>query len=120
MAPWLASDKPIAAPMPRVPPVTNATRSLSLSPDGACVCSRFSVTDMCFSPSSAVRALAEPVGEFGPDLLLRLGFRHEPDVATGAVEVRDVAARHEVEQRQRARRGRDVVGAGGHDQQVLV
>ena len=38
----------------------------------------------------------------------------------GAVEVGDVLAGDEVEDRHRPGRGRDVVGAGGDDQQVLL
>jgi len=42
------------------------------------------------------------------------------DVASRAVEVGDVLAGDEVEDRHRPRARRDVVGGGGHDQQVLI
>jgi hypothetical protein len=43
-APWLARLRQMAAPMPRVPPVTNATRLLSLSPTRALMLSSWMVS----------------------------------------------------------------------------
>jgi transcriptional regulator with XRE-family HTH domain len=44
---------------------------------------------------------------------LRARSRHQADVAAGAVEVGDVLAAHQVEERQHVGPGCDVVGAGG-------
>src|SRR4051812_1401524 len=120
-APCAASARQIAAPMPRVPPVTSAVRPSSLSPTRATFCCS-SVVAMAGLPSLslAVRTLVEPLGEVGPDLLARPRAGHEADVPAGAVEVRDVLAADHVEQRQRALARGDVVGAGGHDEHVLV
>src|SRR3954464_12202280 len=98
-APCAASARQIAAPMPRVPPVTSATRPSSLSPTRATLpVSWVVVMSLSSLPlPSAVRALAEPFGEVGPDLLARPGAGHEADVPAGPVEVRHVlaaAARH--------------------------
>src|SRR3954451_15043268 len=122
LAPCAASARQIAAPMPRVPPVTSATRPSSLSPTRATLpVSWVVVMSLSSLPlSSAVRALAEPFGEVGPDLLARPGAGHEADVPAGPVEVRDVLAADHVEQRQRALARGDVVGPGGDDQDVLV
>src|SRR3954449_10831848 len=121
LAPCCASARQIAAPMPRVPPVTSATRPSSLSPTRATFWLSC-VVAICLSLrlSLAVRALAEPLGEIGPDLLARPRAGHEADVPAGPVEVRDVLAAHHVEQRQRALARGDVVGPGGHDEHVLV
>src|SRR3954452_4748071 len=122
LAPWAASARQIAAPMPRVPPVTSATRPSSLSPTRAafwlsCV---VAMSSLSLFSSLAVRALAEPLGEVRPDLLARPRAGHEADVATRPVEVRDVLAADHVEQRQRPLARGDVVRAGGHHEQVLV
>src|SRR3954451_13647048 len=106
-APCAASARQIAAPMPRVPPVTSATRPSSLSPTRAafwlsCVVAMSSLPSSLSGCSLAVRALAEPLGEVGPDLLARPRAGHEADVAAGPVEVRDVLAADHVEQRKRA------------------
>src|SRR3954470_5614688 len=122
LAPCAASARQIAAPMPRVPPVTSATRPSSLSPTRATLPVSW-VVAMSLSSlplSSAVRALAEPFGEVGPNLLARPGAGHEADVPAGPVEVRDVLAAEHVEQRQRPLARSDVVGPGRHDQDVLV
>src|SRR4051812_42183362 len=127
-APWIASGRQIAAPMPRVPPVTRATRPSSLLPARSvfwlsCVVAMRSVLSLRVlrgSCCSAIRALAEPLGEVGPDLLARPRAGHEADVAAGPVEVRHVLAADHVEQRQRALAGRDVVRAGGDHEHVLV
>src|SRR6185295_234083 len=120
-APCAASARQIAAPMPRVPPVTSATRPSSLSPTRAAFWLSC-VVAMSLSPSYplAVRALAEPLGEVGPDLLARPRAGHEADVPAGPVEVRHVLAADHVEQRQRALARGDVIGPGGDDQDVLV
>src|SRR3954464_220621 len=122
LAPWAASARQIAAPMPRVPPVTGATRPSSLSPTRAafwlsCV---VAMSSLSLSLPLAVRALAEPLGEVGPDLLARPRAGHEADVPAGPVEVRHVLAADHVEQRQRALARGDVVRAGGDHEQVLV
>src|SRR3954470_23787425 len=129
-APWIASARQIAAPMPRVPPVTRATRPSSLLPARStfwlsCVVAIRSVLSLRVLRGvrcccSAIRALAEPLGEVGPDLLARPRAGHEADVAAGPVEVRDVLAADHVEQRERALARRDVVRAGGDDEHVLV
>src|SRR4051794_25315006 len=127
-APWIARARQIAAPMPRVPPVTRATRPSSLLPARStfwlsCVVairSLLSLRVLRGCCCSAIRALAEPLGEVGPDLLARPRAGHQADVAAGAVEVRDVLAADHVEQRERALARRDVVRAGGHDEHVLV
>src|SRR3954447_6458989 len=111
----------IAAPMPRVPPVTSATRPSSLrgpvpAAGGACVW----VALMCVSPPLAIGALVEPLRDVRPDLVARLRPRHQADVPAGAGGVRDVLARQEVEQGQRARARGDVVAPRRDDQQVLV
>src|SRR4051812_1927876 len=128
-APWIASARQIAAPMPRVPPVTRATRPSSLLPARSTFWLSC-VVAIPFSPlspraawgccCSAIRALAEPLGEVGPDLLARPRAGHETDVAAGPVEVRDVLAADHVEQRERALARRDVVRARGDDEHVLV
>src|SRR3954462_11968988 len=128
-APWIASARQIAAPMPRVPPVTRATRPSSLLPARSTFWLSC-VVALPFSPlspraawgccCSAIRALAEPLGEVGPDLLARPRAGHQADVAAGPVEVRDTLAADHVEERQRALARRDVVGAGGDDEHVLV
>src|SRR3954452_25529457 len=122
LAPCAASARQIAAPMPRVPPVTSAVRPSSLSPTRATF--RLScVVAMSLSlplSSLAVRALAEPLGEIGPDLLAPPRAGHEADVPAGPVEVRDVFAADHVEQRQRALARGDVVRAGGDHEHVLV
>src|SRR3954466_9612218 len=122
LAPCAASARQIAAPMPRVPPVTSATRPSSLSPTRAafwlsCV---VAMSSLSLFSSLAVRALAEIIGEVRPDFLARPRAGHEADVATRPVEVRDVLAADHVEQRQRPLARGDVVGAGGDDEQVLV
>src|SRR6185295_458970 len=125
-APCAASARQIAAPMPRVPPVTRAVRPASLSPTRVTfglswVVAMFSLPFLSLSLFSlAVRALAEPFGEVGPDLLARPRAGHEADVPAGPVEVGDVLAADHVEQRERPLAWRDVVGAGGDDQDVLV
>src|ERR1700730_4534493 len=104
--------------MPRVPPVTKATRPCKrgrLTVDSV----RLLMTDMSSLLTSVARAPAQPVGELGPDLMLGLRARHEPDVAALAVEIRDVLARDQVEQRDRAVRWGDVIGSRGHHEQVL-
>src|SRR4051794_21838541 len=120
-APCAASARQIAAPMPRVPPVTSAVRPSSLSPTRATFCCSC-VVAMAGLPSLslAVRTLVEPLGEVGPDLLARPRAGHQADVPAGAVEVRDVFAADHVEQRERSLARGDVVGAGGHDEYVLV
>src|SRR3954453_9301809 len=122
LAPWAASARQIAAPIPRVPPVTSATRPSGFSPTRAafwlsCVVAMSSIS--LFS-SLAVRALAEPLGEVRPDLVARPRAGHEADVATRPVEVRDVLAADHVEQRQRPLARGDGVRAGGRHEQVLV
>src|SRR3954465_14090434 len=122
-APWLASARQIAAPTPRVPPVTSATLPSSLLPARVtfCVLSCVVAIALSFSGSClAVRALAEPLGEVGPDFLAPPGAGHQPDVSARPVEVRDVLAADHVEQRERALARRDVVRAGGDHEDVLV
>src|SRR3954463_13536479 len=128
-APWIASARQIAAPMPRVPPVTRATRPSSLLPARSTFWLSC-VVAIPFSPlsppaawgccSPATRALAEPLGEVGPDLLARPRAGHQADVAAGPVEVRDILAADHVEQRERALARRDVVRARGDDEHVLI
>src|ERR671933_2502306 len=125
-APWIASARQIAAPMPRVPPVTRATRPSSLLPTRStfwlsCVVAIVSLLSQVLPGCClAVRALAEPLGEVGPDLLARARAGHEADVAARPVEVRDVLAADHVEQRKGALARGDVVGAGGADEDVVV
>src|SRR5919112_6300635 len=124
LAPCAASARQMAAPMPRVPPVTRATRPSSLSPTRLTFWASW-VVAMPVSPLSrcvalAVRALAEPLGDVRPDLLAGARAGHEADVPAGPVEVGDVLAAHHVEQRQGALARRDVVGARGDDEHVLV
>src|SRR3954463_14726993 len=112
----------IAAPMPRLPPVTSATRPSSRMPMASCLAWVAVASAIGFLPLRflAPGALAEPVREVGPDLVARLRAGHQADVAAGAVEVRDVGAARPLDQRDRARARRDVVGAGGDDEQVLL
>src|SRR4051812_10145112 len=116
--------RPIAAPIPRVPPVTNATLppSSPVPAQSARACGSMVVDiRLCLlSAWSVVRALGQPCPELGPDLVLGLGARHEADVAARARQVRDVLAGDEVQQRDRRLTRGDVVGAGGHDKQVLL
>src|SRR5919202_4172477 len=125
-APWIASARQIAAPMPRVPPVTRATRPSSLLPTRStfwlsCVVAIVSLLSQVLPGCClAVRALAEPLGEVGPDLLARARAGHEADVAAGPVEVGHVLAADHVQQRQGPLARGDVVGAGGDDEHVLV
>src|SRR4051812_45331927 len=121
-APWRASARQIAAPMPRVPPVTSATRPSSLSPTrltfwASCVVAMPLSSLQVVLP---VRALAEPLRDVGPDLVAGARAGHQADVPAGPVEVGDVLAAEHVEQRQRALPGGDVVRPGGDDQHVLV
>src|SRR4051794_2680950 len=111
----------IAAPIPRVPPVTSATRPSSERGPVPAACGAVSVAIACSSPLVlAIRARFEPVGYVRPDLLPRARAGHQADVAPRPVEVRHVLARDQVKQRAGARRRRDVVGAGGDHEQVLV
>src|SRR5919201_217684 len=119
-APCAARARLIAAPMPRVPPVTSATRPSSLrGPVPAAGGAWVSVGALMRSPirrpcASASGALLQPLRDVRPDLLAGAGAGHQADVADLAVEVRDVLGRHNVEQRQGPRPRRDVVGACGH------
>src|ERR1019366_1813600 len=74
----------------------------------------------CSPLPSAARALAQPVREVGPDLMLGLRSGHQADVSARAVPMRDVLARDEIEQRHGAVRRGDVVSARGHHEQVLL
>src|SRR3954454_25390674 len=120
-APSSASDRVIAAPIPRVPPVTSATRP-DRRPGRVAGAGLLSVTLIANPPPSLslVRALRQPLGDLRPDLPARLRARHQPDVAARPVEVRHVLRGDQVEQRQRPRAWRDVVRARRHHQQVLV
>src|SRR3954451_19625692 len=119
-APSSARRLVIAAPMPRVPPVTSATRP-ERRPGRVAGAGLVSVTLMrILRPLSLVRALREPLGDLRPDLLARLRARHEADVAAGPVEVRHVLGGHEIQQRHGARPRSDVVRPGRDDEQVLV
>src|SRR4029078_11098083 len=98
-APCMASARQIAAPMPRVPPVTSATPPSSLSPARLTFWASW-VVAMPVSPSSrcvalALRALPEPLGDVRPDLLAGARSGHEADVAARAGGVR---ARRDAEQ----------------------
>ena len=68
------------------------------------LCGRGQLLPLVDAARSARERALEPLRDVRPDLVARLRPGHEADVAARAVEVRDVLARHEVEQRQRARR----------------
>jgi len=72
-APWLARLRQMAAPMPRLPPVTRATRPLSL-PSGAwrlVAMGALSVVVVRLLLSSLAGSLGQPAGEVRPDVLAR-------------------------------------------------
>src|SRR3954447_21495705 len=124
IAPCDARLRDIAAPMPRVPPVTSATRPSSLR--GPVPAARGAVSVLAISVllprcvQLPVRARLQPLRDIGPDLVPRPGAGHQADVPAGAVEVGDVLAADQVEQRARAGRRRDVVGTRGDDEQALL
>src|SRR4051812_32104713 len=120
-APSSASDRVIAAPIPRVPPVTSATRP-DRRPGRVAGAGLLSVTLMANPPPSLslVRALRQPLGDLRPYLVARLRAGHQPDVTARPVEMRHVLGGDQVEQRERSRARRDVVRAGRHHQHVLV
>src|SRR5436190_11506938 len=111
----------IAAPIPRVPPVTSATRPLSFSPPGTWVPSRvFSAVAIASTSPRGFRPLLQPLIDVRPDLLACLRAGHQPDVPAGPVQRGDVVAADQPKQRLRALRRRDVVGTGGDDQHTLI
>src|SRR4051794_981222 len=120
-APSSANRRLIAAPIPRVPPVTRATRPDS-RPGRVAGAGLVSVTLMRNPPPSVslVRALRQPLGDLRPDLVARLRARHQADVTARPVQVRHVLGADEVEHGQRAGPRCDVIRAGRHHQQVLV
>src|ERR1039458_1167909 len=105
--------------MPRLPPVTSATRPVSSRGRWLCsigpvlVCIAF----MALSCSTC-RTLCEPLDDVWPDAVAGVRADHQPDVPARAIEMGDVRAADQVEDHDGALAWRDAVGRGRDDQQV--
>src|ERR1700730_8180603 len=122
-APCSARLWQIAAPIPRVPPVTNATRPCKrgrLTFDSVGLVATTDILSPNSVANSMARATGQPVRELGPDLMFGLRTGHQTDVSAWALQVGDVLARDQIKQWDGAGRWGDVVRVGCHHEQVLL